>query len=142
MLGVADALVDRLATSTGFDRDSTEDIQAAVHEAVVNAIVHGNGKGDTRRVKLELAVHREGLEVRIRDEGRGFDPTRVPDPLAAGNLSRSSGRGIFLMRELTDDVSFRRLAGGGTEVTLRKRLHGSVESRSASSPAGAVGPLG
>ena len=80
---------------------------------------------------LEIALHPGGLEIRVRDEGRGFDPTGVPDPLALENLSRPSGRGILLMRTFMDDVTFRRPPSGGTEVTMLKRLPQALESRSA-----------
>lgn len=140
ILDTADALVGEVAKVAGFDEDSQQDIQVAVHESLVNAIVHGNRRDEARRVTLELALHPGGLEISVLDEGPGFDPTCVPDPLAPENLSRSSGRGILLMRTLMDDVAFRRLPSGGTEVTMRKRLPRTVESRSASSPVGAGCP--
>jgi serine/threonine-protein kinase RsbW len=132
MLDTADALVGRLAADAGFDPDSAEAIQTAVHEAVVNAIVHANRENEARRVTLEIALDPGGLEVRVRDEGRGFDPARVPDPCVPENLSLSTGRGIFLMRTLMDEVAFRRLPSGGTEVTMRKRLSAVEESADSS----------
>jgi serine/threonine-protein kinase RsbW len=128
MLDTADALVGRLAVDAGFDPDAAEWVQTAVHEAVVNAIVHANRESEARRVTLEIELDPGGLEVRVRDEGRGFDPARVPDPCAPENLSRSTGRGIFLMRTLMDEVAFRRLPSGGAEVTMRKRLSPAEES--------------
>ena len=128
MLETADVLVGHLASTAGFDLDSSLAIQTALHEALLNAIVHGNDEDETRRVNVELAARAGGLDVRVRDEGPGFDPTRVPDPLAPENLSKPSGRGIFLMRMLMDEVAFRCLADGGTEVTMRKRLSACEES--------------
>jgi serine/threonine-protein kinase RsbW len=128
MLETADVLVGHLATTAGFDLDSSQAIQTALHEALLNAIVHGNDEDETRRVNVELAARAGGLDVRVRDEGPGFDPTRVPDPLAPENLSKSSGRGIFLMRMLMDEVAFRCRADGGMEVTMRKRLSACEES--------------
>jgi serine/threonine-protein kinase RsbW len=132
MLDTADALVGRLALDAGFDSDAAEAVQTAVHEAVVNAIVHANREDEARRVTLEIALDPGGLEVCVRDEGRGFDPARVPDPCAPENLSRSTGRGIFLMRTLMDEVAFRHLPSGGTEVTMRKRLSPVEESADSS----------
>jgi serine/threonine-protein kinase RsbW len=121
MLETADVLAGHLASTAGFDLDSSLAIQTALHEALLNAIVHGNDEDETRRVTVELAARAGGLDVRVRDEGPGFDPTRVPDPLAPENLSKSSGRGLFLMRMLMDEVAFRCLSDGGMEVTMRKR---------------------
>jgi serine/threonine-protein kinase RsbW len=128
MLETADVVVGHLASTAGFDLDSSLAIQTALHEALLNAIVHGNDEDETRRVTVELAAGADGLDVRVRDEGPGFDPTRVPDPLAPENLSKSSGRGIFLMRVLMDEVAFRCRANGGMEVTMRKRLSACEES--------------
>jgi serine/threonine-protein kinase RsbW len=122
MLEAADLLVSHLATAAGFDQDSRQDIRAAVHESVMNAILHGNRKDGRRRVKIDVVVHPGALEVRVQDEGRGFDPNTVPNPIVRENLMKSSGRGIFLMRALMDDVSFLRPANGGTQVRMLKLL--------------------
>jgi serine/threonine-protein kinase RsbW len=116
-----DAFVSAEAASAGLDADSTQDVQIAVREAVTNAIVHGNGRDESRRVRLQVAASPAGLEVRVQDQGRGFDPREVPDPLAPENLCKSSGRGILFMRSLMDEVHFQRAAGGGTQIILLKR---------------------
>ena len=116
-----DAFVGAVAFSAGFDADSTQDVQIAVRKAVTNAVVHGNGRDESRRVRLQVAVSSAGLEIRVQDQGRGFDPSDVPDPLAPQNLCRPCGRGILFMRLLMDDVSLRAAADGGMEVILRKR---------------------
>jgi len=64
----------------------------------------------------------ERLVVTIADEGEGFEPSELPDPLAEENLLRQSGRGIFLMKTFMDDVQVRRLQPAGTEVILTKNL--------------------
>ena len=64
----------------------------------------------------------EFLEVSVQDEGEGFEPEEVADPLAPENLLKSSGRGIFFMRNFMDDVQLRRRPEGGMEVRMRKRL--------------------
>jgi serine/threonine-protein kinase RsbW len=120
MVEAADAFVAAVARSAGFDRHSVQDVELAVHEAVINAIVHGNRGDESRRIRLEVAVGPAGLEVRVQDQGRGFDPSGVPDPLAPQNLCKPCGRGILLMRSLMDDVSFR-TGNGGTQVRMLKR---------------------
>ncbi len=131
VLETADALVARLADAIEIDIDSRQDILVALHESLVNAIVHGNRGDEARSVVLRLAIDADVLEIRVADEGQGFDPTGVPDPLAPENLAKSSGRGILMMRTVMDGVTFRRLPGGGTEVTMRKRLprRSRVDSR-------------
>src|SRR3974377_2397677 len=86
-----DRLVNRLATAVGLDDDSRDDILTAVHEALVNAVVHGNKEEEARHVKVRLVLHPDRLDIRIQDEGRGFDPDSVPDPLTSGNLFKPSG---------------------------------------------------
>jgi serine/threonine-protein kinase RsbW len=62
------------------------------------------------------------LVVRVLDEGEGFDPQEVADPLAPENMLKASGRGIFFMRSFMDDVVLRRAADGGMEVRMVKKL--------------------
>ncbi len=121
LINPVDVFVGEVAKAAGFDADAAQDVQVAVHEAVINAIVHGNGEESWRRVRLEVATRPEGLEARIEDQGPGFDLEAVPDPLDTDNLRKPCGRGIFFMRLLMDEVRFRHDAGGGTEVTLLKR---------------------
>jgi serine/threonine-protein kinase RsbW len=140
LLESAREVVGRLAAAAGFDADRSQDIEAALHECLVNAILHGNRGDGSRRVTLELEVDRSGLEIRVRDEGSGFDPARLPDPLAFENLCKSSGRGILLMKALMDDVTFRRVRGGGMEVRMRKSRPGAVETARTPSRRGAQAP--
>ena len=128
MLDQAGELVAQLAEVGGFDEDSRLDIQVAVHESMVNAIRHGNRGDEARRVTLEVDLGQSGLEIRVRDQGQGFDPTSVPDPLRLENLCRSSGSGILLMKALMDAVAFRRYPSGGMEVAMRRRLGRRIES--------------
>lgn len=129
MLDVADVLLGEMASTVGLDDDSRHAIQVAAHEAVTNAIVHGNHMDEARRVTLEVAVHPTGLEIRVQDEGQGFDPSCIPDPRAPENLWKSSGRGIFLMRALMDKVTFRRLSRGGMQVTMLKLFEPKLKVR-------------
>lgn len=88
-------------------------------EALSNAMLYGNGRDPSKSVVVEV-VHREGtLRAKIRDQGVGFDPTSVPDPTLPENLTRPCGRGLFLMRELLDEVWYNER---GNEVTLVLRL--------------------
>lgn len=95
------------------------EIRLAMREALNNAIRHGSNLDPNKRIQLTYRCDpRDGLWVMIRDEGGGFDPAKVPDPTTPENLDRPGGRGVFLMRNLMDEVEFRE---GGREVHLRRR---------------------
>ena len=99
-------------------------ILMALREGLANAIKHGNAQNMAKRVHVDMRVAGDTLEIRIRDEGEGFDPEAVGDPLAPENRLKTSGRGIFYMRTFMDDVRFQRADGGGMEIVLTKNLKG------------------
>jgi serine/threonine-protein kinase RsbW len=109
----------------GMDKDALEWVDLAVREALANAIKHGNEQNPTKQVHVDLRVEAEELVIRIEDEGVGFDPTRLGDPLAPENLLRPNGRGIFYMKSFMDQIEYGAGPGGGTMVTLRKRIGGA-----------------
>jgi len=122
-IDLLEELVVNYAAAHGFPPEDTVDLGLAVRESLINAIRHGSGLDPGRRVQMELGMGEEGtLVVRVCDEGSGFDPARVPDPCAPENLAKGCGRGVFLMRQLTDGVSFEFPRDGGTVVRLRKGL--------------------
>jgi serine/threonine-protein kinase RsbW len=91
-------------------------------EALSNAMLYGNSADPSKSVLVEVAILDTRVEARVRDEGRGFDPALVPDPTTPENLTKPCGRGLFLMRELLDEVSYN---AQGNEVTLVLRLESS-----------------
>ena len=112
----------------GVEEDVRHWIDLAVREAVANAIKHGN-QGDPDK-KVDVAVCRcdDEVVIRVEDEGEGFDPQRVEDPLAPENLLRPNGRGIFYIEKFMDGVEWDARGGGGTALTLRKRVTLEAES--------------
>src|SRR5262245_46757723 len=80
-------------------------IKLALEEALVNAIKHGNQMEPSKKVHIVYRIHRERFEIRITDEGAGFDPEAVPDPTTLENLERPCGRGLMLMRHYMSEVS-------------------------------------
>lgn len=126
MIDLAQAVTDQLGRVIGLDEEAQHWVGVAVRESVVNAIKHGNRFDPRKMVTLEFTISPASrphqLSVLVRDEGRGFDPERLPDPLAPENLLKESGRGIFFMRRFMDDVQIRRGADGGMEVLMVKRL--------------------
>ncbi|HEX2463761.1 MAG TPA: ATP-binding protein [Thermoanaerobaculia bacterium] len=119
---VLDESLRRLAC----DDDTRYWVGIAVREAVANAIKHGNHLDPGKKVEIDLRVEGEDLIISVLDEGNGFDPGRVADPLQPENLLKPDGRGIFYMGKFMDGVEYRFRDGGGTEVTLRKRITSGV----------------
>jgi serine/threonine-protein kinase RsbW len=119
---VLDESLRRLAC----DDDTRYWVGIAVREAVANAIKHGNRQDPGKKVEIDLQVEGDDLVISVLDEGNGFDPGRVADPLEPQNLLKPDGRGIFYMGKFMDGVEYRFREGGGTEVTLRKRITSGV----------------
>lgn len=119
----AEEMADQVASQAGFDEDTRGGITMSVREAMINAVMHGNGYSSEKRVNLTFEQTGKELVVTIADEGKGLDPEELPDPLAPENLMKQSGRGIFLIRAFMDEVRFRKLEPG-TEITLIKRIPG------------------
>ena len=126
MLDVVQMLTDHVGDVGGLDEDATHWVGVAVRESVINAIKHGNAEDQSKRVtvefRIEPLVEPSELVIRVRDQGEGFDPVEVADPLAPENLLKSSGRGIFFMRSFMDDVVLERVPEGGMEVRMVKKL--------------------
>jgi serine/threonine-protein kinase RsbW len=117
----AEELAEKVCTKAGFDDEDLHKIGMAVHESVINAIWHGNKNDASKRVWVRFQIHPDRVEIHIRDQGSGFEPGRIPDPLESENLLKSSGRGIFLIRSFVDEFRVENLKGLGTEVILVKR---------------------
>ena len=119
---MAQHLCGKLLEGWELNEETTHWILMALREALANAIKHGNGLDMAKRVHLEMDVKDHTLRIRIRDEGTGFDPANVVDPLAPENRFKTSGRGIFYMKTFMDEVRFSRVDGGGMEIVLTKDL--------------------
>ncbi len=117
----AEELVQRVLASLNFDEEEQHKVGMAVHESMINAIWHGNRSDPAKRVWLRFLIYDDRLEIKIRDQGAGFDVSSVPHPLEPDNLLKISGRGIFLIRSFMDDFRVKNVPGEGTEVTLVKR---------------------
>ena len=134
MVDLVQVLCDRMSHMAAFDEDSAHWIGVACRESVINAIKHGNREDPGKLVTVELAFtpieEPAQLVVRVTDQGEGFEPGEVADPLAPENILKSSGRGIFFMRSFMDDVVHTRRATGGMEVQMTKRIP-SPEPKSA-----------
>jgi serine/threonine-protein kinase RsbW len=108
------------ASDAGFADDALFGIDMAVREALANAVKHGNQLDETKQVEVTLINHGDGLEIMIRDFGKGFDVEQVPDPTNPENLLKASGRGILFMHNFVDKVEWERHAEGGMIVKMIK----------------------
>ena len=135
MLDFVQVVSDHLARGIGLDEDSLHWVSVAIRESVINAIKHGNRNDTAKRVFVEFETATKmdvpELAIRIRDQGEGFDPDQVANPLEAENLLKSSGRGIFLIRNFMDDVHLQRAPEGGMEIRMVKRVQPPSASESA-----------
>jgi len=116
----AEETVLREAQHLGFDEDDLHKIGISLRECMVNAVVHGNRYNARKKVHLNVTRTPDYLTVVVGDEGDGFDPEAVPDPLAGENLLRGSGRGVMLMQAFMDEFQISRRAPQGTEVKMVK----------------------
>jgi len=117
-----ESLAMEAAQLLGFDADTQQDIGIAIRESLVNAVAHGNRYHARKKVRLRIWTSRAALTVEIEDEGRGFEPDAVPDPLEGGNVMKLSGRGLLMIRAYMDDFDYQRAGDSGTRVRLIKRV--------------------
>ncbi len=124
MLDVLEVVTGHACKQVGLDEDSVHWVSVAVRESVANAIKHGNRNDAAKKVFVGFdgsfgAVPE--LAISVRDQGAGFDPEDVADPLAPENLLKGSGRGIFLIRSFMDEMCLQRAPEGGMEMRMVKR---------------------
>jgi len=112
-------VMDRCAGCGNDPRRLRLNLRVGLSEALANAMLYGNRRDPSKRVRLEVDVQGSTITARVTDEGSGFDPCRLQDPTCPGNLRKAEGRGIFLMRKLLDEVYFNDC---GNCVTLVLRL--------------------
>ena len=109
--------VERLLHDRKTSDQEVFSVRLALEEALVNAIKHGNEMDRSKKVHVSYRLSGDCLEVRITDEGKGFDPADVPDPTAIENLERPCGRGLMLMRHYMTEVEYN---ATGNSVSMTK----------------------
>jgi serine/threonine-protein kinase RsbW len=114
------SITKRVTAKLGFDEEDASWIELAVHEAVINAIMHGNRSDAEKKVDVRFITDNGALTVYVRDYGEGFDPDQLPDPTKSDNLLNPSGRGIFYMRTFMDEVEHSIHPEGGSVVRMKK----------------------
>lgn len=110
-------LIDTVCEDLKLNEDHYGNILIAVTEAVNNAIIHGNGNNEDKKVKVDVETGEDRVVFIVVDEGSGFDFNNLPDPTAPENIEKPDGRGIFLMKNLSDEVDFD-LNGSKVSITF------------------------
>ena len=116
-----DYVMQRCGSCRDYERKLRLNLRVGLTEALSNAMLYGNEQDPDKRVRVEVTVGADAITARVTDEGPGFDPARIPDPTTPANVVKAGGRGLFLMRELMDEVHFNER---GNSVTLVLRLQG------------------
>jgi serine/threonine-protein kinase RsbW len=128
-LDLVQTVTEHIARALGLDEEALHWTSMAVRESVINAIIHGNNSDPAKRVFIDFAATPElnpaDLIVRVRDQGAGFDPAALENPLTPDNVLKASGRGIFLIKQFMDDVSVARAREGGMEMRMLKHIRAS-----------------
>jgi len=114
-----DYVMERCRTCETYQERLRVNFRVGLTEALTNAMLYGNEYDPSKRVRVEVTLEGGRLEARVTDQGRGFDPSAIPDPTEPENILKSGGRGLFLMRQLLDEVSYN---DQGNQVTLVLRL--------------------
>jgi serine/threonine-protein kinase RsbW len=124
MVDFVETVGGHVSREIGLDEDSIHWVGVSIRECVINAIKHGNQQDASKRVFVEFHTVLDAVPemmIRVRDEGKGFDPEEIGDPLLPENLLKGSGRGIFLIRNFMDDVQLQHAPEGGMEIRMVKR---------------------
>jgi len=117
-----ESLSAQVARYADLNDSQSDDLAIVTTELVNNAIHHGNKNNPNKKVSILFLVNAKTIEIRIKDEGSGFNPAEIKDPLAPENLMSESGRGIFLIKYLMDTIDFN-FTKDGTETIVTKNLH-------------------
>ncbi len=112
--------VDEIQKETGLDDELSGNFMLLLSEAVSNAIDHGNEGDPGKKVYIDIEITDEKIVASVRDEGKGFTPNLDKDPLSEENLLKESGRGVFILNQLADELEFRD-EGRVTEFTLFRK---------------------
>ncbi len=118
-VSLVETFVEKVAQRYKVSPDKYGDILISLTEAVNNAIIHGNQNDESKSVQIQCQKRMNAISFSVTDEGPGFDPHEIPDPTSPENLLKVGGRGVFLMRQLSDELFF---SNNGTTVELLFRL--------------------
>lgn len=115
------SVTNTILSLISFDEETAQWVELSIRESVINAIKHGNKEDASKKVDVKYEIGRDEITVMVTDQGTGFDPSLLPDPLDPQNLLNPTGRGIFYMKTFMDEVQYSINPGGGTVVTMVKK---------------------
>ena len=109
--------LQRIGKENNLERIKLNNLILSLNEATTNAMLHGNRGQINKKVKISVKINESELKAIIKDEGKGFDPSQVPDPTRPENLYKESGRGLYIMNTCMDELNYN-FSPRGTELTL------------------------
>ncbi len=115
-------LAEKIAAEMKLIDDESDNLAISVSEAVANAIIHGNKLDKNKKVKISIFVKNNRITVKVKDQGSGFEPKKLDNPIHPDNISKEFGRGVFILRNLMDTVEFN-FTKSGTEVIFSKNYN-------------------
>lgn len=114
-------MADEFARSRGFGDEIIFAVDLAIRESVANAVKHGNKFAEDKPVQITFSDINDGLEIKVRDFGGGFELEEIPDPTDPENILKTNGRGILFMRTFMDEVEWSNPEEGGLVVKMLKK---------------------
>ncbi|MCD6375672.1 MAG: ATP-binding protein [Caldisericaceae bacterium] len=111
-----------ISKELAFDEDARDDLSIAITELFNNALHHGNKEDESKKITITFTVLGEGLQISVQDEGKGFKPEKIKNPLDKENILKTSGRGLFLVEQLVDKICFN-VSQKGSEVIVFKKFN-------------------
>jgi len=120
-LAEIEAITSEITDELAFEESVRDDLSIAVTELFNNALHHGNKDDESKKITIIFRVADNALRISVQDEGEGFEPGKLRDPLAPENIYEVNGRGLFLVKQLVDDIEFN-ITPQGSEVVIIKKL--------------------
>ena len=113
-------LAEKVARKMKLVSQERDNLAIAVSEAVTNAVVHGNKLNNKKKAVMDIIAKDDEIIVKVKDQGNGFKPDKLPNPLAPENIAKECGRGVFILKNFMDYVDFN-FTKEGTELTISKK---------------------
>ncbi len=116
----AENLTSRITQELNFNENDRDDLSIVITELFNNALHHGNRNDESKKITITFEALNNGLQISVKDEGRGFEPNKIKNPLEKDNILKTSGRGLFLVEQLVDKVNYEISPTGSTVIVFKK----------------------